>query len=187
MGGFIWPMCICLAAFLMLASGEVKPDQPPYVYNMEDSETEDSSLDVNCTIYAIDLDMKKEIESITPDRLITYNIPRIGNWTPEYPLATWHWTRVKDGSGKTLLSMEYTYGLMSMTTLTYDLKTVEVKLDDDPPGCAAFLSNHQRNFKVMDLCIKDFNTSDEVINSDGVSMCHEVIVNKSGSAFFQNR
>ena len=142
-----------------------------------------------CHLSPTDLKVQADVEQLLAEdvKLITYNFLKVGNWTPRYPLATWGWARVSNDHGQTLLSMEYTYGLMSLMTLSIGHESLDIELVDEPHGCAKELSPSERNRRLMDICLRDFSNASDINIGLPERICHEVVVNTTGVAKFGNR
>ena len=96
------------------------------------------------------------------------------------------WARVTTAHGQTLLSLAFNYGVLSMKTLTLGTKTLNVELQDLPPGCMAAVSDQRKIDSVRRLLMRDFDADGPITTVDDGRVCNEIIVDDGGYAKFRH-
>jgi len=96
------------------------------------------------------------------------------------------WARVTTAHGQTLLSLAFNYGVLSMKTLTLGTKTLNVELQDLPPGCMAAVSDQRKIDSVRRLLMRDFDADGSITTVDDGRVCNEIIVDDGGYAKFRH-
>jgi len=98
------------------------------------------------------------------------------------------WSRVTTAHGQTLLSLAFNYGVLSMKTLTLGTETMDIELQDSPPGCMATVSDRTKIDSVRYLLMRDFNASGPITTVDEDRICHEIIYDDgNGYAEFRQK
>ena len=97
------------------------------------------------------------------------------------------WSRSSSRHGQALLALSFNYGILSLTTLTFGVHVLQVKLKDHPTGCLGKLSEDQKVLLIQDLLMHDFKTSGRPTLGRGEYICHQVILNENGFARFSDR
>jgi len=96
------------------------------------------------------------------------------------------WSRVTTAHGQTLLSLAFNYGVLSMKTLTLGTETMDVELQDSPPGCMATVSDRIKIDSVRHLLMRDFDADGPVTAVDESRVCRETIDDDDGYARFRH-
>ena len=96
------------------------------------------------------------------------------------------WARVTTAHGQTLLSLAFNYGVLSMKTLTLGTETLNVELQDSPPGCMAAISDQRKIDSVRRLLMRDFDADGPITTVDDGRICNEIIVDDGGYAKFRH-
>jgi len=95
------------------------------------------------------------------------------------------WSRVTTAHGQTLLSLAFNYGVLSMMTLTLGTKTLNVELQDWPPGCMETVSDQIKIESVRQLLMRDFDADGPIKTVDDARICNEIIEDDAGYAKFR--
>jgi len=93
---------------------------------------------------------------------------------------------VTTAHGQTLLSLAFNYGVLSMKTLTLGTETLNVELQDSPPGCMAAVSDQHKIDSVRRLLMRDFDADGPITTVDDARVCNEMIVDDGGYAKFRH-
>jgi len=96
------------------------------------------------------------------------------------------WARVTSAHGQTLLSLAFNYGVLSMKTLTLGTETLNVELQDSPPGCMTAVSDQRKIDSVRRLLMRDFDADGPITTVDDGRVCNEIIVDDGGYAKFRH-
>jgi len=96
------------------------------------------------------------------------------------------WSRVTTAHGQTLLSLAFNYGVLSMMTLTLGTKTLNVELQDWPPGCMETVSDQIKIESVRQLLMRDFDADGPIKTVDDDRICNEIIEDDAGYAKFRH-
>ncbi len=140
-------------------------------------------------------------QMITDDiKLIEFNLIFTGYKSGESPLVynTSNYKphvvyRAYDNHGKTLLSLAFNYDIMSLFTLTFGVRQMNVNVIESPMRCLQSLSSDKQLETILKLASNDFrsNTSIRVMqnrtmehNRYGSHVCHEMIKINNGRGKF---
>ena len=85
------------------------------------------------------------------------------------------WSRVTTAHGQTLLSLAFNYGVLSMMTLTLGTESLNVELEDWPPGCMEAVSDEVKIESVRHLLMRDFDADGPIRTVDDDRVCYEII------------
>lgn len=88
-----------------------------------------------------------------------------------------NWARVSHSHGRTILSLAFNYGVLSLMTLTFGVATMEVNLVEEPYGCLLNLTEEQKVELLLYLLLRDFRTIGSPVAFEGHTVCHQVGLN----------
>ena len=95
------------------------------------------------------------------------------------------WARVSTPHGQTLLSLAFNYCVLSLMTLTFGTKSMDIELEDIPSGCFGELPEKQKVEMVQMLMMRDFKEGDGPTTFKSAErVCHEIIVDQNGYGKF---
>ena len=185
---------VCLWILAVGARGQTgSPSQTPVpavvpLASTNMSHSANPSYNITCTVTPRDKELHATILGLKAEnvKLIHYRL-KIRDWNPLTHLATEGWARVSNLHGQTLLSMEFTHGVMSLMTLTLGQKHMLIELEDSPPGCIGDLEEVDREVKLMKLLLRDFGNGSAMVMERPERICREVIVVEDNVAKFRNK
>ena len=144
----------------------------------------------NCSLSAMDHAFRDKVTALIEGgaKLINYNVdfdqyqinPLLkGN---RWAFRPHRWGRAATRQGITLITFCLNYGAMSLTTLTFGVHNLDVRVRDMPFGCILNISEKEK----VDL-VRDFLASEDHSSSNYYRLCHQVVVAKRGEAHFLDR
>jgi hypothetical protein len=106
--------------------------------------------------------LKKRLKDKKGPHLIRYTLTfpeyanNILNFNDSINYKPYHWERVFDQHGKTLLTLVYNYDILSMSLLSVGVEEMEVPLIDSPQNCFGKLSSERKFITAKRLVLNDF-------------------------------